>query len=380
VTTGRLRASQARGDTGDRSVSLGRVWGDLYRALAQQGRAIPGGCGPTVGVSGLTLGGGLGVLGRMYGLTCDSLTGATVVLADGRTVECDAQHDADLFWALRGGAPDRLGVVTALRFTTVPAPVCTVLDISWDFEHAAALLDAWQWWAPEAPDALAASLVATAPADPRRAPRVTVFGVWAGGERAASELIEELIGRVGVAPRSAWREQLEWLATKQTLNDRAPGEGDDGDMYQRSEFFAQPLPKDAIGELLGHFASDRTCGATRELDLTPWGAAYTRVGAEATAFPHRTARFLLKHSTVLANDAAPAARDHACRWLERSWSMVRPWGTGGVYPNFPDPALEDPGRAYHGANHERLSRIQSAYDPAGLFRAVARQPDLPGDH
>ncbi|MGH2893799.1 MAG: FAD-binding oxidoreductase, partial [Solirubrobacteraceae bacterium] len=256
------------------SVGAGTRLGDLYRTLAGHGRAIPGGCGPTVGVSGLTLGGGLGVLGRTYGLTSDSLTGASVVLADGRAVECDADREADLFWALRGGAPNQFGVVTALRFTTVQAPVCTVFDVAWSFEHAATVIGAWQAWAPDAPDALAASLLVTASSDPRQAPRVTLFGAWVGDESAAAGLLDDLTSRAGAPPSSAWLEELDWLETKRALNDRAPGEGEDGDMYQRSEFFAQSLPDEVIGELVWHFASDRTRGATRELDLTPWGGAY----------------------------------------------------------------------------------------------------------
>src|SRR5918995_1611295 len=84
-------------------IGAGTRLGDVYDALAARGRTIPAGCGPTVGVSGLTLGGGLGILGRTYGLTCDSLRAATVVLADGRTVECSGVDNSDLLWALKGG-------------------------------------------------------------------------------------------------------------------------------------------------------------------------------------------------------------------------------------------------------------------------------------
>jgi FAD/FMN-containing dehydrogenase len=69
--------------------------GELYDALGEDGRTIPAGCGPSVGIAGLTLGGGLGILGRKHGLTCDHLLGAQVVLADGRVVECDEHHDGE---------------------------------------------------------------------------------------------------------------------------------------------------------------------------------------------------------------------------------------------------------------------------------------------
>ena len=82
---------------------------------------------------------------------------------------------------------------------------------------------------------------------------------------------------------------------------------------------------------------------------------------DATAFAHRDERFLLKHAVVVDPDGDGAA---AQRWLERSWAAVRPWGTGAVYPNFPDPDLDDEARAYHGPNHDRLMRIKRRYDPS----------------
>src|SRR3954451_9927541 len=85
------------------TVGAGARLGDLHRVLDPHGRAVPTGCGATVGIAGLSLGGGLGILGRSAGLTCDSLVAAEVVLADGRIVRCDEHRHGNLFWALRGG-------------------------------------------------------------------------------------------------------------------------------------------------------------------------------------------------------------------------------------------------------------------------------------
>jgi FAD/FMN-containing dehydrogenase len=84
------------------TVGAGARLGAVYDALAEHDLTIPAGCGPTVGIAGLTLGGGLGILGRSHGLTADHLLAAQVVLADGRVVDCDQQRDPELFWALRG--------------------------------------------------------------------------------------------------------------------------------------------------------------------------------------------------------------------------------------------------------------------------------------
>jgi FAD/FMN-containing dehydrogenase len=124
---------------------------DLYDALAPHGRMVAAGCGPDVGIAGLTLGGGLGILGRTHGLTSDQLVAAEVVLADGRVVDCDEHTHPDLFWALRGAGGGQLGVVTRLVLRTVPAPETTTLHLVWPHADGAALLEAWQRWSPDAP-------------------------------------------------------------------------------------------------------------------------------------------------------------------------------------------------------------------------------------
>jgi FAD/FMN-containing dehydrogenase len=126
------------------TVGTGARLGDVYDSLDEHGLTIPAGCGPSVGIAGLTLGGGLGILGRKYGLTSDQLLAAQIVLADGRVVECDEHHDRELFWALRGAGGGNFGVVTSLTFNTIPAPAATVFHLIWPHTLAPALIDAWQ--------------------------------------------------------------------------------------------------------------------------------------------------------------------------------------------------------------------------------------------
>jgi FAD/FMN-containing dehydrogenase len=323
---------------GDRvTVGAGVRLGRLIEALAARGAALPTGCGDDVGVAGLTLGGGIGVLGRRYGLTCDRVRAATVVLADGRAVECDAEHNADLFWALRGAGGGQFGVVTSFTFETVRAHEMTCFRLTWRFEDAAAVVGAWQAWAPDAPDEVTASLLVTAGATPLS---VDVFGAAIGDV--------DLDGLP--APASAWFERARYGDAKGLLGQHAPNA--EPPARYRSEFFARPLPHDAIGALLEAFTSAR---GERELDFMPWGGSYARVAPDATAFAHRAARFLLK----------PGGDDAG--WVSRAYAITQPYGTGGVYPNFPDLALDDPLRAYHGANLERLEEVKARYDPENVF-------------
>jgi FAD/FMN-containing dehydrogenase len=123
------------------TVGAGVRRGTLYDALQEHGLTIPAGCGSAVGIAGLTLGGGLGILGRKYGLTCDQLRRAEVVMADGRVVVCDEHAEEELFWALRGAGGGNFGVVTSLVFDTVPAAPATAFHLGWPFAHAAAAVE-----------------------------------------------------------------------------------------------------------------------------------------------------------------------------------------------------------------------------------------------
>jgi FAD/FMN-containing dehydrogenase len=345
----------------------------VYDELDERGLTIAAGCGPTVGIAGLTLGGGLGILGRKYGLTADQLAGAEVVLADGRIVACDEHHKEELFWALRGAGGGNFGVVTSLVLRTLPMPSATRFDLVWPYPHAAAVVEAWQDWSPSGPDELAASLLIVAPGDPDRPLVARVFGAMLRAESETATHLEALVTRVGADPASEVLEHGSYRDTKRRLAEvGAEGgpheEGSEGDAFSKSEFFRRPPPAEAIAALVDHFAAGRASGEARELDFTPWGGAYNRVQANATAFAHRAERFLLKHAVVVASDATASRRQAATRWLAESWAAVRPWGTGRVYPNFPDPDLADWATAYHGSNYDRLVRVKASYDPEGFFR------------
>jgi FAD/FMN-containing dehydrogenase len=369
------------------AVGAGARLGAMYDTLAQQDVTIPAGCGATVGIAGLTLGGGFGILGRRYGLTCDQLLTAQVVLADGRVIECDDHHDQDLFWALRGAGGGSFGVVTSLSFRTVPAPPATCFHLVWRGAHAAKVIDAWQAWAPAAPREIAASLLMTASALGHR-PIVNLFGAMLGTCSAAGELLGDLVALAGVDPVSAYTKHMPYEQTKRylaALGDQmraaSPGQrAGHGREFSKSEFFAQPLSGIAIEALLANLDEQRIQGQFRELDFTPWAGAYNLPPAHATAFAHRDGLFLLKHTAVVNAGAPAAQRDRARRWSARSWAAVHEWGSGGVYPNFPDPDLTNWARAYHGSNRSKLKHVKAKYDPDGFFRFRRAHPPAPCHH
>jgi FAD/FMN-containing dehydrogenase len=308
------------------TIGAGARLAEVYAGLDSHGLTLPAGCGATVGIAGLTLGGGLGLLGRRYGLTCDRLRAAEVVLVDGRIVVCCQDSEPDLFWALRGAGGGQFGVVTSLDFDPVPTEPTVRFLLTWPVSAAADVLSAWQDIAPDAPDEVNVNLKIGGD-------QVTVFG--------AGSPPRELL-RLAPATRSVTT--LPYYELKQSFDDLGSVPEP---TVSKSEFFARSLPADAITALLGEVSPGR------ELNFTPMGGAYNRTPPTATAFVHRGERFVLEHVASHA-DAA---------WVRASWARAHEFASGRVYPNFPDPDLTDWATAYHGENHARLAAIKSHYDP-----------------
>jgi FAD binding domain/Berberine and berberine like len=333
------------------TIRAGARLGQVYAALHAYGRTLPAGCGPTVGITGLTLGGGIGLLGRKHGLTCDRLVGAQVVLPDGSVVDCGPDHEPDLFWGLRGAGGGQFGVVTSLRFDTVAEPMTTRIEGHWSDIALEELVSAWQAWAPAAPDELTVNLSLVA--EPGAPVQATLIGAATLEEGPTRELLQEFTDRAGVAPTIELRPGLPYHQLKSTFAD--PRDSPERALRIRSEFFSHSMAHCTLASLLTQLGDPRTMGR-REITFTAMGAAYNRVAEDATAFAHRSERFLLEH---IAEAADP--------WVDGSWATAHAGGSGRVYPNFPDPALDDWAVAYHAGNYPRLAAVKNAYDPDRFF-------------
>jgi FAD/FMN-containing dehydrogenase len=359
---------------GDRvTVGAGTRLGRLYDSLAGDDLMVPAGSCPSVGIAGLTLGGGLGFVGRRYGLTCDHLVGATVVLADGGIVNADEEQHEDLFWALRGGGMLTMGIVISFTFAPRPATGTTNFRLTWPFERAVDVIDAWQRWAPAAPDELSASLtlIASAGLD---APVVEIFGAMLGTEAETAALLDQPVDAIG-DPATSFVQAMphraavaHWAALGDRF--RSPSAGAvRGRPFRltKSEFFQQPMPREGIAALVEHFEAGAALSQERELSGIPWGGAYNLPTTDSTAFPFRRERFTLQHAITVDPASTGHSEADADAWTTRSWDLAHRWATGGVFPNFGDPELVDPAAAYYGPNFARLSAIKARYDPEGAL-------------
>jgi Berberine and berberine like len=261
-------------------------------------------------------------------------------------------------------------VVTSLVFTTVPALAATCFHLVWPPVHAAAVIDAWQSWAPTAPDKMNASLCLTVAGDAGRWLVVNLLGAMLGIESDTGPLLGEFVARVGADPVTEFVRSMPYRQVKRHLSglgsiDTASGQ-QQRTMLSKSEFFRQPLPGQVIAAVVDNLTGLCPSGQRRELNLTPLGGTYNRVPSDATAYVHRGELFLIEH-VVTVDRAESAQVAAASAWLTRSWATVHPCGSARVYPNFPDPGLEDWADAYYGGNYDRLLAVKRTYDPDNWF-------------
>jgi hypothetical protein len=377
IDVGRMSAIEVQ--IGRVTVGAGARLIELYDAVATRGQGVPAGSCPTVGVTGLTLGGGVGVLARAWGLTCDDLVAAQVVTADGQVRDCDETRDADLFWALRGGGGGSFGVVTSLTLRTHPATDLAIGFMSWPWTRAAAVVSAWQAWMSGAPDALWSTLHLQTGA---QGPEVTMHAVLTG---SASDLASRFNTLVAATGAPTYREQgvrtyrdvmlIEAGCLGRSLAQcHLAGSTPEGvlgrETYAAKSAIAQrPLTDEAIAALVGGIATlagGSGVGSGAVL-IDTLGGAVSRVASDATAFSHRGA-FAVAQLLGSWDAAAPAAVAEATQtWLRDLYARARPLIGRGAYVNYADPDLADWEDAYYGANYPRLRQVKAKYDPDRIF-------------
>ncbi|MGW3148477.1 FAD-binding oxidoreductase [Streptomyces sp. NPDC001177] len=352
---------------------------DVYRALTAKGVTIPAGSCPTVGVSGLVLGGGHGVVSRAYGLTCDSLTQATLITADGKQLVANATTNKDLFWALRGAGNGNFGVVTELQFKTHPAPQAVTGYLTWPWAKAAAVIKAWQEWGPSQPDEIWSSLhLANSPGG---TPTVSVAAFSLGTYGELQNAVDRLAHMAGANARSVslrrrgYEEAMEIYAGCSSFSSQAqchlpgstPGRSPQGALGRetyaaRSDFFDRSLSAAGIQTLLKQMQTVR--GGSGSIALTALGGAVNRVSPTATAFVHRRSRMLAQY---IASWGAGASGSTAQSWLTTAHDAMKPYASGAAYQNYTDPTLRDWRKAYYGDAAARLKQVKTKYDPNRFF-------------
>jgi FAD/FMN-containing dehydrogenase len=359
-----LDLSQMKGleiDTEQRTAwaEAGLTAGEYTTETANYGLATGFGDTASVGLGGLTTGGGIGYLVRKYGLTIDNLLAAKVVTADGQIRYVDAENHPDLFWAIRGGGGN-FGVVTHFKFRLYD--VGTIVGGMLILPASAKVMAAFADLAESAPEELS-TIVYNMPAPPMPFVPEKYYGqivtlamlAYTGdveeGLRVIvpfRELAEPIVDMTGPMPYP----ELYW-----------PDDPDAHPVYAvRSKFI------DRVDEPTAQIMLDRLRASTAANPIAEFrvlGGAMARVPVEATAFAHRSSRVM---SSFIVQYENREEADIYNAWVRDSLAALDQ-GNGAVYVNFVGD--EGPARlhdAYPAATRERLAAIKAKYDPTNLFR------------
>jgi FAD/FMN-containing dehydrogenase len=346
----------------------GLTAGEVTVAAARHGLAVGFGDSATVGIGGITLGGGLGYLSRKHGLTIDSLLAAEVVTADGDRLHADEQQHPGLFWALRGGGGN-FGVATRFRYRLQPVDMVTggMLVLPATPETIAAFVRA----AEDAPDELSAI------ANIMPAPPAPFIPMEQRGRMALLALIVHLgapeAGEQALAPFRAIAEPLADLIRPMRYPDMFPPEPEgERPLAAGRTFFLDAVDREVAASILESLASSTAPFALAQLRVL--GGAVARVDPDATAFAHRKSRIMAMVAATYPSVDEEAV--HADWAREAAGTLVQT--DRGAYANFlGDEGEERIRAAYPPRTWERLAEIKRRYDPDNVFHLNQNVPPAP---
>lgn len=223
-------------------IGAGANMGKVYRALWEHGVTIPAGTESSVGVVDLTLGGGIGMLSRLFGLTCDNLMEIEMVVASGqdgaRRIRANKQQNNDLFWASRGGGGGNFGIVTSLTFKLHAIRNVSLFSITWGWDDFEAAFDAWQKWSPYTNERLTSQMELKT----KEVGEIVAQGEFIGTAAELKKLLRPL--RKTGSPTSIWIKEVPYIQAVEFFD--IPS-GNQPALRKRSgSFIERPLPHEAI--------------------------------------------------------------------------------------------------------------------------------------
>jgi hypothetical protein len=343
-------------------VQAGALWRDLMIPASEHGLSGLAGSSPDVGVVGYSLGGGTGYLGRKHGLATNSVTAIELVTADGELVRTDAEHDPDLFWALRGGGGN-FGAVTAMELSLYPLASVYAGALMWPWEESERVFKRWLEWIETVPDEITSMMrmIQFPPLElvpePMRGRNLAVFtAAYAGDEGQGAELLR---------PLRELRPEIDMFADMPPAGlIQVHGDPEEPVPALSDTSLLDGLTPGAIDALMS-VAGPGTESPLAIVEIRQLGGALKRSEPHHGALERFDAEFLTFFAGMPEGpDLAEAIRRRAHEVV----AALAPYGSGRNYLNFVEgPA--DTRSFYPVGTHERLRDIRGKVDPDGLFRA-----------
>jgi FAD/FMN-containing dehydrogenase len=334
---------------------MGVKLGEFDRETQAFGLATTQGVVPTVGMAGLTLGGGWGQLHAKYGLAVDNVIGADMVTADGRFLTVNANENQDLFWAIRGGSGN-FGVVTSLELQLHEVGPVFGGAVFYPAAQGKEVLRFWREYAAESPDELVTQGGSFCLPD-----GVPVFGVAACycGKIADGEKILKPLRTFG----SPLTDALSPMSYVQLQGMFEPFFPPGRYVYTKSNFLKNLSDEaiDAMVQYVGKSPSPYTFAPFIE----HWHGLATRVAPTDTAFPHRKYSWNFLAWSIWTS---PSETEKNLEWTRGCWGAMKPYLVAGSYGNYVTDEGEAIAREAYGPNYDRLVTLKNKYDPTNFFR------------
>jgi FAD/FMN-containing dehydrogenase len=325
----------------------------LYECLYQYGYTFPGGTCPTVAISGLVLGGGIGLSTRCLGLTADSLLEANMIDFSGRNLTANYDCNAELFWGLKGAGGGNFGVVTDYTFSLKKVDKITVIQLRWDDNKAARnkFLQVWQEWLPHLDRRLSSFS------------GIYKLGAWVnaffyGPEEEARQILQPLLNIPGLTFENI--QYIPFIEAIKIIGAMYPKR----EAFQAAGRFVQRHFSQAELEELIEIIDKAPSAKNSSLRVYSLGGAVRDTEADETAFRYRQADYILAIASSWENKSE--AESHK-QWVAAGFDYIHTI-TRGSYINFPYSRMPNYQQAYYGGNLRRLQYVKKAYDPCNLFR------------
>ena len=322
---------------------------------------LPGGICPDVGVAGYMQGGGYSYTSRQFGMNCDSVIGFRMMLKDGRTVMANANQNADLFWAVRGGTGNNFGILLDITYRVYPVWEVWAFGLAWSREDAPRVLEEIQsrFVHTGGPSKLGFMGLISKRIDFGDKPIFSIRGMYLGSaEEGRAELrplldigdpvidvdtIQPYISALNTIDYADVVD-LEWSKVKED---------------KQASYLDKPLRRADWARVMDYFEASPP-GTINLACFEPMGGAIEDQAPDACAFVHRNADLDFFVDTFWTDDAdAKVAAD----WLDGFMDLVSPFSNGRVYQNYPRRSLTDTNRRYFGDNYDRLLAVKNKYDP-----------------
>ncbi len=363
IDLSRMRAVTVDPQTRRARFEGGCLLGDIDTATQKAGLAFPAGVVSHTGAAGLVLGGGTGWLNRLHGLSCDNVTGFTLVAADGSIVHANAKENPDLFWALRGGGGN-FGIVTEFEVNLHPvssvlfgAGMCFGDDIP-------AIVQQWRDFMPHAPDNLRWGISLTIaphteniPAQLRGRPTASQGLLWVGNLEEGHGWVDRGLSHCN--PVAVTKSELSFL----NLQTMADHEFPHGRRYYTKSGYYKSLADEDIQRMVRALATIPSPAS--QIELSYLGGAAGRIGAGETAFGDRSSPFIVN---LLGSWLAPEEDAANIAWVRGLFAELRPSMTPGVYVNFMSGDEQDRVPEAYRERWDRLVDVKTHYDPNNFFR------------